>query len=123
LNARAFRHQFQPSLASTFLIHVQAPDSAPMIVTQPQGGARPAGASILFRVTANANPAPSYQWFKDGLQIGGNSPTLFIDQLKADDAGSYEVVVSNSAGSLTSSPAPLFIVGNEQIFSDRFQSP
>ena len=52
----------------------------------------------------------SYQWRKNGTNLsGGTSSTYTITSAQTTDAGSYSVVVSNSAGSVTSGSASLTV--------------
>jgi len=74
----------------------------------PQGGWAKLGDSFTFTVAAEGVPAPTYQWFKDGLPLlGQTSASLVLDDLTDADAGAYTVVVTNAAGSVESSPALL----------------
>ncbi len=75
------------------------------------------GDNASFSVTA-AGGNLSYQWRKDGNNLtdggsiaGATSATLTITGAVAADAGSYDVVVSNVAGSVTSAAATLTING------------
>ncbi len=75
------------------------------------------GDNASFSVTA-AGGNLSYQWRKDGNNLtdggsiaGATSATLTITGAVAADAGSYDVVVSNVAGSVTSVAATLTING------------
>jgi len=88
------------------------PQLAPNILTQPSSLSVAGGAAASFTVQATGIPAPSYQWRHYGTNVsGGTSATLNIATAFAGDAGSYTVIVSNSAGSVTSSTATL-AVGN-----------
>ena len=81
---------------------------APAIVTQPASQMVDEGADATFSVTATGS-ALGYQWQRDGVDIAGatsSSYTLMGVSL-ADDGASYRVVLSNAAGSLTSSAATL----------------
>jgi hypothetical protein len=61
-------------------------------------------------VVANGVPNPNYQWRKDGADIvSGIYSSLVFTNVKEQDAGIYDVVVSNNAGSITSSGATLTI--------------
>ncbi|NSL88697.1 DNRLRE domain-containing protein [Chitinophaga sp. Mgbs1] len=83
---------------------------APVISTQPKNTTVPAGQSATFSVTAIANPAPSYQWRKNGTNISGATAASYvIANVQPADTGLYSVVVSNSAGSVTSSNARLTV--------------
>jgi hypothetical protein len=68
------------------------------------------GGSATFTVGVNPTPTLMYQWLKDGLPItGANSTTFSINGVQGADIGSYSVVVSNAAGTVTSDPATLSI--------------
>lgn len=84
--------------------------SAPAIVTQPVNRNVSVGATVTFSVTATGNAPLNYQWRKEGAPISGatvSSLTLANVQLTA--AGSYDVVVSNSIGTVTSNGATLTV--------------
>ena len=67
-----------------------------------------AGQKASFSVAAVAVPRPTFQWRKDGMDIGGaTAATYEIAAAGAAAAGSYTVVVSNSAGTVTSVPVAL----------------
>jgi hypothetical protein len=69
-----------------------------------------AGASTAFTVTASSPAPQSYQWRKDGAAIAGaTSATLALSNVQTSAAGSYSVVVSNAAGSVTSTAATLTV--------------
>ena len=62
----------------------------------------------IFSVVAVGAPPVSYQWLQNGAPIaGGNSATLLLTNINTPQAGSYSVVVTTSAGSVTSNPALL----------------
>ncbi|WP_298739227.1 PQQ-dependent sugar dehydrogenase [uncultured Chitinophaga sp.] len=83
---------------------------APAITTQPQNISVPQGQTATFRVTATGNPAPGYQWRKDGVNIqGATAASYSITNVQPSHAGQYSVVVSNSAGSVTSGNATLTV--------------
>ncbi len=80
------------------------------IVTSPVSQATTTGASVTFSVTATGTPAPTYQWRKDGEPIvGATGSTYTIAYPLAGDAGSYDVVVTNSTGSVVSAAATLVV--------------
>jgi pectin methylesterase-like acyl-CoA thioesterase len=71
--------------------------------------------SASFSVTASGVPAPTYQWKKNGLAMSSvTNPTaitsdLVISSTQPSDTATYTVLVSNSAGSILSSPATLTV--------------
>ncbi len=65
---------------------------------------------LTLSITATGTPGPTYQWRKDGINIpGATSASYSIPAADNDDAGSYDVVVSNSCGSVTSNPATVTV--------------
>jgi len=44
---------------------------APSVTTQPANATVTAGATATFSIVAGANPAPTYQWKKNGTNIPG----------------------------------------------------
>jgi hypothetical protein len=84
--------------------------TAPTITTQPQPSTVTAGANVSFSVVAGGSPAPTYQWSKDSVVIAGaTAATLSLTNVQTADAGNYAVVVTNSAGSVTSASAMLTV--------------
>ncbi|AWI08751.1 pectinesterase family protein [Ereboglobus luteus] len=87
---------------------------APVITTQPETAVvtigSPASVSVVADTGIAAAPfAPTYQWRLDGVDIpGATSATYSIASFNsATDEGSYTVVVTNAAGSVTSDAAVL----------------
>lgn len=86
------------------------PFSAPVINAQPNDLNLSSGYFGQMYVVANGVPTPNYQWRKDGIDIvSGIYSSLVFTNVKEQDAGVYDVVVSNTAGSVTSSGANLII--------------
>ncbi len=84
--------------------------TAPSITTQPASLTVVAGGSATFSVVASGSGTLSYQWRKGGTAISGATVASYtIAVTSADDAASYDVVVTNSAGSVTSSAATLTV--------------
>jgi len=82
------------------------PSVPPEITLQPVGGTVTEGDDFVFSVQGSG--LPSYQWTKDGKPIqGATNATYLISDVRTNDTGSYAVVLSNGAGSVTSSPAVL----------------
>jgi hypothetical protein len=93
--------------ADAILAHYRAffAGTPPVIVVQPRGGTFLPG--VLLQLTVGATgPNLAYQWYKDSAPLSGaTNATLAITNLAAGDAGTYHVVVSNPATSVTSSDA------------------
>jgi hypothetical protein len=82
---------------------------APSISTQPVAATVTEGASASFSVVA-AGDSLAYQWLKDGSALSGATSTSYaITSATTAAAGSYSVVVTNSAGSVTSTAAALTV--------------
>lgn len=84
--------------------------TAPSITTQPASQSVTAGATVSFSVAATGTAPLGYQWQFNGNNISGaTSATLTLNSVTSADAGSYRAVISNSAGSVISSPASLTV--------------
>jgi uncharacterized repeat protein (TIGR01451 family) len=82
----------------------------PAITTQPTNQTVPAGTAVNFQVNATGTSALNYQWWFNGTNaVGVGSNVLTIANVQAAQAGGYNVVVTNSAGSITSVVATLTI--------------
>jgi hypothetical protein len=82
--------------------------AAPAIATQPAALSVSAGQRASFTVSATGGGTLAYRWRKGGVALdGATSATYTIGATLAADAGSYDAVVSNSAGSVTSAVATL----------------
>lgn len=89
---------------------------APTISVQPAAVVTVPRATATLAVSASGSGPLSYQWFQDGSPITpGDGPTLSFDSIDAISNGSYTVTVSNAAGSVTSAPAQLLVIGAPQI--------
>jgi len=83
------------------------PPISPVISRQPQNQSVAPGGSATFSVAVRGVPL-SYQWRHDGTDITGETgASLNIPNAQAANTGSYDVVVSNPAGTATSDPATL----------------
>jgi hypothetical protein len=82
----------------------------PSITTSPGNLAVTTGQNASFTVVATGTPAPGYQWRKDGVDIAGaTGATLTLTNVALTAAGSYTVVVTNVAGSVTSAAGTLTV--------------
>jgi hypothetical protein len=89
---------------------VLAVSGAPVITAQPVGQTVLAGTSLTLSVVATGTPTPTYQWRRNGAAIAGaTGASLGLPNLQSAGAGTYDVVVLNSAGSVTSAPAILVV--------------
>lgn len=91
---------------------------APAITAQPASQTVNAGANVTFSVTASGTAPLTYQWRKGGNPIGGATASSYvINGAATNDAGSYDVVVTNGAGSVTSTAAILTLNKLAQIIT------
>jgi len=80
---------------------------APRIVSQPVRNVQVAGQPASFWVAAAGLAPLHYQWQRNGVDIDGATAN-WLNVPAADDA-TFQAVVSNSAGSVVSSAAPLLV--------------
>ncbi|MEO6001967.1 MAG: immunoglobulin domain-containing protein [Opitutus sp.] len=84
--------------------------AAPTITTQPSSQTVTVGSSVTFSVAATGSPAPTFQWRKDTTNIAGETgSSLSLTNVQTTAAGTYTVVATNSAGSVTSIGAVLTV--------------
>jgi hypothetical protein len=98
------------NLVTIYLINIhgstqlQAQDTVPVIVTQPVSKAVSLGAGLVNLSVAASGTSPlSFQWQMNQavLPLATNS-VLGLTNVQFDQAGDYQVVVANGAGSVTS---------------------
>jgi subtilisin-like proprotein convertase family protein len=77
-------------------------NSGTSISTQPAASTLCAGNTANFSVTASGTGALSYQWKKDGSNVGTSSSTLSVANSQAENAGTYTVDVTGTCGTITS---------------------
>src|SRR6266436_3786817 len=83
----------------------------PSVSVQPANAAVNAGQTATFVTSATGTSPISYQWRKNGASIPGAMASSYTTPATtlADNGAKFDVVVSNSAGSVTSSPATLTV--------------
>jgi hypothetical protein len=80
----------------------------PIVALQPSSQTAVVGGSAMFSVSVMSASTLSYQWRKDGASISGaTNASLVLSNVQTASAGDFTVVVTNSAGSVTSSVATL----------------
>ncbi len=90
--------------------------SKPVIVTGPLSQNLSVGAPATFAATVSSVTAPTYQWFKEGVAIpGAVGPMYFIKSATTADLGTYNVIVTNAAGTSESAAATLALGGPPSI--------
>lgn len=87
--------------------------TAPYVVTPPAAQVADQGAAVTFTLDAQGSEPLVYQWRLNGTPVGEatTSPQFTIDSVAAGSAGSYDCVVTNAAGTVTSAAATLTVNG------------
>lgn len=88
---------------------VKAVVQPPQILVPPRSVASVVGTAVSLSVTATGTGPLTYQWRKEGNAIPGATTATLNLAGQLADAGSYTVVVGNSAGVITSSAATVTV--------------
>lgn len=113
---------FLMSLLALFTLSSQVTSSTavvtvngvPQITTQPSHQTVCEGGVATFTIVATGTGTVTYQWRKAATPISGaTSATFVINPVALSDAGSYNCVVTDDCGSVTSTGATLNV--NEQV--------
>src|SRR5579863_2174030 len=83
--------------------------AAPSITLQPQSTSVSVGSSATFTVVAQGTQPLIYQWLLNGAPLAGATSAAYTlsPALLQDNSGTYSVIISNSAGRITSQTAVL----------------
>ncbi len=99
--------------SSTTSLHVQAAPTPipPVITTQSTNQSATVGQTVTFTVVATGTPTPTYQWRKGGTAISGATSASYTTPATVigDNGALFSVVVTNSAGAVTSNNATLTV--------------
>jgi hypothetical protein len=97
--------------SSQATLTVNSAPAAPTISTQPANQTVAAGQTATFSVVAAGTTPLTYQWQKNGSAITGATAASYITPVTttADSGELFRVVVSNSAGNVTSNSATLTV--------------
>jgi hypothetical protein len=86
------------------------PPSPPLFSSQPQSQTVKVGANVIFTANANGFNPLNYQWRVNGTNIvAATNGSLNLTNVQTANAGNYSVVVTNIAGSITSTNATLTV--------------
>jgi pectate lyase len=101
---------------TNWLVTAYAP-SAPFIVAQPQNVTDSIGQSATFTVVAGGTANLSYQWyFNTNTPVAnGTSSILTLTNIQNGDSGVYAVVITNIAGTVTSTNVTLTVSGGSSL--------
>src|SRR5882672_5214878 len=97
--------------SSAAMLTVSAASVPPLITTQPASQTVTAGQTATFSVAATGTAPLTYQWKKNSVVISGVNSSSYITPvtMSSDSGAQFTVVVSNAAGSVTSSAAMLTV--------------
>src|SRR5207302_816748 len=97
--------------SSTATLTVSAAAVAPTITTQPANQTVTAGQTATFTVVAGGTAPLSYQWQRNSVNIAGATAASYTTPVTAttDSGSTFAVVVTNTAGTVTSSTATLTV--------------
>jgi len=88
----------------------------PIILIQPVGQIVLGGSNVTFSVGATGTAPLHYSWRKDAAALGGpSSASLTLSNVTRTNSGTYSVVITNVAGSVTSSNAVLLVRVPQQL--------
>jgi Abnormal spindle-like microcephaly-assoc'd, ASPM-SPD-2-Hydin/Immunoglobulin domain/Immunoglobulin I-set domain len=101
----------QGANASVGLSGTGIPALPPAITTQPVNQTLIAGQTATFGVAATSTFPMTYQWSKNGAAIRGAVSSTYTTPIttSADNGAQFNVLVSNIAGHVTSTPATLTV--------------
>jgi hypothetical protein len=105
---------FTPPFSGDAVLYLVDPPSSPLaptITTQPASQTVTAGQTATFTVVAGGTAPLSYQWQKNGVDIAGATSASYTTPATAttDSGSTFDVVVSNTAGTVTSATATLTV--------------
>ena len=108
-------HSLGTSLSSPGILKVRLPA---VIVQQPRRTALAFEKPFALSVKASGDEPIAYQWRKNGANIeGATESSLSVSKASAADVGSYEVLVSNLAGSELSATVEAYLPDPVNIIS------
>ncbi len=110
----AFRRLFLTILCAwglPTLLATPIPDALPELTASPTTTLVYPGQTATFAVAAKGTPAPAYQWQFSGTNLpSATAPLLVLPNVTTNNAGLYQVIVSNRVGSVTSAPVSLVVL-------------
>ncbi len=107
-SAQNWQFAFDPS--GNFIVETTEALAPPQILAQPGMQVVQPGELASFFVVAADTSGLSYQWLFNGTNLPGQTgDALLLTNVGTNNQGYYSVVLTNSSGSVTSSPAPLWI--------------
>ena len=97
--------------SSTYHVLALVNDGTPQILRQPAGATAWSGRDWTLQVVAAGAAPLNYQWLLNGTNVpGATNTSLLLPAITSGNAGSYQVVVSNSLGVAMSLAAPVTVM-------------
>ena len=99
---------------------------APVVTRLPAPSTIVAGGETVLSVSASGEPAPAFQWLRDGVAIpGATAATLRLTAATPERSGAYAVEVGNAAGKVTTPPAAVRVLrrGHAGTYFGRLDPP
>jgi hypothetical protein len=108
----------ETATSAAYIVQQAGAIVAPSIITNPTAVSITEGDPFVLTVTATGGDL-DYQWRKDGVAIA-NATALSLRVLAAtvSDAGTYDVIVSNAAGSVTSAGVVVAVAPSGAVGTD-----
>ena len=105
------RNRYGTVTSSMATLTVNSSVVPPGITTQPTNQTVTAGQVATFSVAVTGTAPLAYQWQKNGVNIGGAISSNYTSPATttADNGSTFDVVVNNSAGNITSTSATLTV--------------
>ncbi|XP_032588542.1 protein sidekick-like [Drosophila mojavensis] len=98
----------------------QQQQQAPRFTTHPSssGSIVSEGRTKILQCHALGSPQPTYRWLKDGIPVADYSSSQFyrIHNTKREDAGSYQCIARNEAGSIFSEKSEVVVSSGDLLF-------
>jgi hypothetical protein len=99
------------TISSSPVVVTVRPAIAPSVTSHPQSQTISKGGSTSFHVGVSGSATLTYQWFRNGTAIPGQTgSSLYISNVSLLDSGLYSVKVTNDAGTATSNNAELVVL-------------
>ena len=104
--------------ANTHRLELYGLDAFVHLTTQPASQTIPAGANLVFTAVTSGTGSFAFQWRMNGAGIpGATNETFTIVGAATTNTGDYSVVITGSSGAITSSVAPVAVMGQPKIIS------
>src|SRR5579864_2546110 len=112
-NARSSFAAICSILSTLIATHSLQAQPGPLITQQPTNQLVLLGAAASFTVTATSATQISYAWQFNGTNNNVTSQTLSIPVVHHANLGSYDVVVTDQSGSITSSVVTIRLTNDQ----------